>query len=95
MNKDQRYNKGTNCQFNGRKEDCKNRKNLDKITQPVLILQATNDTTVFSISAEIINKNLGSTNKTLIWYNETKHVLTKSSIKENVFNDVLAFLHSN
>src|SRR3989338_5939970 len=59
------------------------RKNLDKITQPVLILQATNDTTVFSISAEIINKNLGSTNKTLIWYNETKHVLTKSDLKEN------------
>ncbi|HIH43007.1 TPA: prolyl oligopeptidase family serine peptidase [Candidatus Woesearchaeota archaeon] len=71
------------------------RKNLNEIKQPVLIMQATNDTTVFPISAEIINKNLGSSNKTLIWYNETKHVLTKSSIKENVFNDVLAFLHSN
>lgn len=71
------------------------RKRLPIIKQPVLILQSTNDPTVFPISAEIINKTLGSANKNLIWYNEAKHVLTKSTNKETVFNDVLRFLDAN
>ncbi len=68
---------------------------LNKITQPVLILQAKNDPTVVPVSAEIISSKLASTNKKVISYDLDKHVLLKSSSKEKVFADILGFLQSN
>src|SRR3989338_6684168 len=68
----------------------KYKKNLDNINQPVLIMQATRDTTVVPSSADIIYSGLtGSKGKKIIWYEEDKHVLLKSSSKEKVFDDIL------
>ena len=72
----------------------KYKRNLNKITQPVLILQATNDPTVVPVSAEIINSKLASTDKKIITYDVDKHVIIKSSMKEKVFDDILGFLQS-
>ncbi len=73
----------------------KYKRNLNKITQPVLILQATHDSTVEPVSAEIINSKLASANKKIMNYDEDKHVIIKSNSKEKIFNDILAFLQAN
>jgi len=66
---------------------------LNKVGQPVLILQATDDPTVSPLSAEYIFDNL-NTNKHLIYYNVSKHVLLQSTQKEKVFNDILSFIQN-
>jgi carboxylesterase len=69
------------------------KKSLPYITQPVLILQATDDPTVKPESAEYIYANINS-NKQLIYYDVSKHVLLQSTQKEKVFNDIIEYIEN-
>ena len=65
--------------------------NLKSINSPVLILQSSSDTTVNPKSAEFIYSRIVSEKK-LIYYNESNHVLVKSKSKNRVFNDIYNFI---
>ncbi len=52
------------------------KKRLNKITEPVLIVQFVNDTRIKKESANFIFENVASKEKQLLWINGTGHVLT-------------------
>ncbi len=50
------------------------RHNLQRVTCPALVIQSRVDETVKPVSAEIIYDGLGSTQKGLVWLEESRHV---------------------
>ncbi|MFC1728020.1 alpha/beta hydrolase [Nanoarchaeota archaeon] len=67
-------------------------KNLDQITEPVLVMQFSNDTRVSTESPEIIYNNIASEKKLLVLVNGTDHVLTMGPKKEYVFEKINQFI---
>jgi len=66
---------------------------LKDVTAPVLILQSKNDPTVKPESASFIIDNIKSTQKDVKYYEINKHVLVKSDIKQDIFNEIEKFLN--
>lgn len=68
------------------------KKNLRKISIPILIIQGKTDETVYYESANYIYNNVGSTIKKIKWYNESTHIITLDHDKDKVFQDISLFL---
>lgn len=68
------------------------KKNLPKIKNPVLILQSTWDNRAAPPSGKYIYERVASTEKELIWLNNSGHVITLDYDKEIVLREVLDFV---
>lgn len=68
--------------------------NLGKIEKPILIMQSYGDRTVNPASANIIFNNIGSRDKSIIYLHESGHIVTCDCEKEQVFEEVYAFIRS-
>ena len=63
-----------------------------KIKIPALVMQGKRDETVLPESAQYIYDHIGSKNKKIMWYEKTKHIMTVDQEKDQIFEDILAFL---
>lgn len=70
------------------------RKRLDHIYTPLFVVQATHDEIIDPISANIIYENVETEQKQLKWYDESGHVITLDKEKEQLHEDILAFLET-
>ena len=68
------------------------KKDLPKITEPVLIIQLSNDTKIDSNSANYIYKNASSKNKKILIINATGHGLFDGAYKNQVYEEVYSFI---
>ncbi|MBT4824834.1 alpha/beta fold hydrolase [Candidatus Woesearchaeota archaeon] len=70
------------------------KKTLDKITEPVLIIQATQDPRVKNESAEYVYEHISTKNesKRIKWIESDKHVILAGDTQEEVFSNILGFL---
>jgi carboxylesterase len=66
-------------------------KRLCSLETPILIIQATNDTTILPESADYLFENIYSYEK-IIWINSTEHVLITSKHKNEIFKLGLDFI---
>lgn len=71
------------------------RKNLEKITQPCLIMQSTHDHIVAKKSIENIYNEIGSKIKMKKYIQKAYHTFISDIKNEHVFQDILAFLDEN
>ncbi len=67
-------------------------RDLSKITEPILIVQLSNDTKIEPNSANYIYKNVNSVNKNLVILNATGHGLFDGSYKNRVYEEVYNFV---
>ena len=65
---------------------------LDRIHQPILILQSFNDPTVPPFNAELIYNRVRSREKHLVWVNESGHLITVDLDAETVAQEVAQFV---
>ncbi|OLP16792.1 carboxylesterase [Leptolyngbya sp. 'hensonii'] len=65
---------------------------LPGITVPTLIMQAPGDTIVDPAGATLIYDQLGSTEKTLIWLEQSDHIIPLDLERDRVFQEVGQFL---
>lgn len=70
------------------------RHHLDHIYSPIFVAQARNDEMIDLASPEIIINNVQSDQKELKWYENSSHVITFGPEKEQLHQDVHAFLES-
>jgi carboxylesterase len=70
------------------------RTNIDMIYTPTFVVQARHDSMINTESANIIFDSIESDQKDLKWYEESGHVITLDKEKEQLHEDVLAFLNS-
>lgn len=68
------------------------KKILNKITLPILIVQSRNDTRIKTESAEYIYDNIGSLDKQTLIVNAPEHVLTTGEDNEGVFESIKNFI---
>jgi len=66
--------------------------NLDKIEEPILILQSRFDNRAAPSSAQYIYDNVNSEDKTLLYLNNSGHVITMDYDKELVFEEIYDFI---
>lgn len=66
--------------------------NLGRITCPTLIVQSRADPTVQPVSAQLIFDGIHSGKKSLLWLEESGHVVTLGPEREQVFESSLALL---
>lgn len=66
--------------------------NLDKIDKPVLIMQSYKDGTVNPVSADMIYRQIGSKDKSIIYLHESGHIITCDCEKDRVFEEVYNFI---
>ncbi|MHA1488827.1 MAG: alpha/beta hydrolase [Promethearchaeota archaeon] len=67
------------------------RKNLHRITQPILICQGRNDNTIPLETPKYIYERVSSQDKTIKWYENSGHLLTLDYDKEELFEDIATF----
>lgn len=67
---------------------------LDLIYAPIFVVQATNDKVINPDSANMIYEGVESLVKNIKWYDDSSHVITLDKEKEQLHEDVLAFLES-
>lgn len=68
---------------------------LPRVTAPTLVLQGRQDETVPANSAEIIYQRLGSTQKRLVWMENTGHqLLVMGPKREEIYTHVATFFNS-
>lgn len=65
---------------------------LGQIHQPILIVQSLNDQTVPAFNAELIYNRVGSTDKHLVWVNESGHLITVDYDADTVAEEVGRFV---
>ena len=70
------------------------RDNVDHIYAPLLVTQGKKDKVIDINSANYIYEQAESLEKELKWYEEAGHVITLSSEKEQLHEDILIFLES-
>ncbi|KAA0548718.1 alpha/beta fold hydrolase [Bacillus sp. BGMRC 2118] len=70
------------------------RENVDMIYAPTFVVQARHDHMINTDSANIIYKNIESIEKKIKWYEESGHIITFDKEKEQLHEDVHAFLES-
>lgn len=68
------------------------RRQLSRVTMPALIQQALRDETVRPQSARFIYDHVGSLQKDIKWYNQSGHMLPIDRDREQVWEDVIAFI---
>lgn len=68
------------------------KKELPRVTAPLLLIQSYNDHTVRYRSASYIYRRAGSQEKELHWLDKSGHLLTLDCQREEVFQQVSAFL---
>ncbi len=71
------------------------RKNLNKIHEPILILQSKFDNRAAPESADLIYKSVFSDEKKLVYLENSGHIITLDYDKERVFEEVYEFIASN
>lgn len=71
------------------------RENIDKVSQPCLIMQSTHDHMVAKGNLENIYDNIGSKIKTKKYIQKAYHTFISDIKNEHVFQDILEFLDSN
>lgn len=67
------------------------KKNLKKITQPILICQGRKDKTVPLETPDYIYDRVSSQEKSIKWYENSGHTVTLDYDKEELFKDITAF----
>ena len=70
------------------------KKNLSKITQPLLIVQSKQDQVVNYENAQFIFDHVQSSQKELYYVEQSSHVLTKDYDRERIFSKSLEFIES-
>lgn len=68
------------------------RNDVDEVLDPILVVQAEKDEMIDPQSANYIYENVDSDEKQIKWYANSGHVITIDKEKEQVFEDVYAFL---
>lgn len=68
------------------------KKGLSKITEPVLVIQLSNDTKIDSNSANYIHKNVKSRDKRTVVISSTGHSLLEEPYKNRVYEEVYNFV---
>lgn len=68
------------------------RNNIDMIYAPAFVVQARHDEMINPESANIIYNEIESTMKEIKWYEESGHVITIDKEKEQLHEDIYAFL---
>lgn len=68
------------------------RGNVDMMHSPTFVVQARNDHTINTDSANIIYDSVESDDKEIKWYEESGHVITLDKEKEQLHEDVYNFL---
>ncbi|WP_157184327.1 alpha/beta hydrolase [Evansella cellulosilytica] len=68
------------------------RSNVDMIYAPTLVVQARNDHMIDTNSANIIYEEIQSDEKEIKWYENSGHVITLDKEKDQLHEDVYAFL---
>ncbi len=69
------------------------RKNLHRITQPILICQGRKDKTVPLDTPEYIYERVSSQEKAIKWYENSGHYVTLDYDKEELFADIASFFN--
>ncbi|OGO11292.1 MAG: hypothetical protein A2Z66_06065 [Chloroflexi bacterium RBG_13_66_10] len=65
---------------------------LPAVTCPALVLHSRGDLNVKGESAEAIAAHLGSSDKKLVWVENSGHVVTRDAERERVFDEVSSFV---
>jgi carboxylesterase len=65
---------------------------LPKITCPLLIMQSTVEKHVKPESAQIIYDHVASTDKEIVWYHHSGHLLALDGERQDVYQRIGAFL---
>lgn len=73
----------------------KTRRGLPFVKVPALVVQSRKDNIVRPVSAEIIYRELGSSDKNLVWLEESGHIITADCEREKVFQEVNEFISSH
>lgn len=68
------------------------RNNIDMIYAPTFVVQARNDEMINTDSANIIHDAVESDKKKLKWYEESGHIITLDKERDQLHQDVYAFL---
>jgi len=71
------------------------KKNIQNIDEPILILHSSKDQVIKPESAEFILNNVNSSNKQIILFNESPHVIIKGTQKEEAFKLISEFIQEN
>ncbi len=69
--------------------------NLEKVTEPVFIVQSRNDTIVQPRSAEFIYDSISSKYKKIEWLELSSHINLNKEEQELMFNEILLFIKEN
>src|SRR3989338_5689765 len=72
-----------------------NKKNMNKVSAPVLIIQSIDDTRIKPESAKYIYDNIGSDEKKIITIDKPEHVLTTGDQNNEVFESIIGFIKEN
>lgn len=70
------------------------REQLDYVYSPLLVVQSKNDEVIDPNSAHIIYEQVESLKKDLLWFENSKHVITLGPEKGKLHNDIYQFLES-
>jgi carboxylesterase len=65
--------------------------NLHGIKEPTLVMHSSNDRVSAFGTAEMIYEEINTTNKEIVWFNESDHVLLMDHDKENVIEKIIEF----
>lgn len=68
------------------------KRELEKVADPILLMQSLKDETVNPRSAQYLYDHLGSQEKKLVWLEKSGHVITLGMEREEVFREVEAFV---
>lgn len=68
------------------------KRNLNKITKPILVVQSPNDTSVHAKGIDILEKGVSSTEVKKVFLDKCNHNITVECEKEKVFQEVLNFI---
>ncbi|MGQ4832394.1 MAG: alpha/beta hydrolase [Candidatus Asgardarchaeia archaeon] len=71
------------------------RRELSKITAPILIVQSKNDELVDPINAEIIFTNVASTDKRILWLEKSHHVVTLDIERKSMYEEIEKFIREH
>src|SRR5699024_3861222 len=69
-------------------------KQIDMIYAPTMVVQASKDEMINPKSATYIYENVQSHTKEIKWYEESGHVITLDQEREQLHEDIYAFLES-
>jgi carboxylesterase len=66
---------------------------LPRIQQPILVMQSRQDHTVMPINVHWLLNRVGSTEREILWLNESYHVITEDIEADRVAERVVSFVH--